>query len=65
MRLKLIAHVRAQTIAARISPKVLQPGQPRWSRAATTIAANAKGKAKAVCEKRTNESHLLRKENIS
>src|SRR5450631_3152206 len=58
MRLKAIAHVRAQTIAAMISPKVRQPGQPRLSRAATTIAASANGSAKTVCEKRTNEAHL-------
>ena len=57
-RLKLIAQVRAQTIAARISPNVRQPGQPRLSRAATAIAASANGSAKTVCEKRTNEPHL-------
>ena len=59
MRLKAMAQVRAQTIAARISPKVRQPGQPRWSRAATTIAASANGRAKTVCEKRTNEAHFF------
>jgi hypothetical protein len=64
MRLNAIAHVRAQTIAARISPNVRQPGQPRWLRAATSIAASANGSAKIVCEKRTNEAHLLIKENI-
>ncbi len=58
MRLNAIAHVRAQTIAARISPKVRQPGQPRCARAATTIAASANGSAKTVCEKRTNEPHF-------
>src|SRR5450631_3075038 len=52
-----MAHVRAQTIAARISPKVRQPGQPRFSRAATSIAASAKGSAKTVCEKRTKLPH--------
>src|SRR5882724_10300965 len=64
MRLKAIAHVRAQTIAAMINPNARQPGQPRFPRAATTIAASANGSAKTVCEKRTNEAHLLIKENI-
>jgi hypothetical protein len=64
MRLNAIAQVRAQTIAARISPNVRQPGQPRLSRAATAIAASANGRAKTVCEKRTNEAHFLMKENI-
>ena len=58
MRLNAIAHVRAQIIAARISPKIFQPGQPRFSRAATSIAASANGSAKTVCEKRTNEAHF-------
>ena len=58
MRLNAMAQVRAQTIAARIRPKVRQPGQPRLSRAATAIAASANGSAKTVCEKRTNEAHL-------
>ena len=64
MRLNAMAQVRAQTIAARISPKVFQPGQPRLSRAATTMAASANGSAKTVCENRTNEPHFLIKENI-
>src|SRR5688500_12264826 len=64
MRLKAMAQVRAQTIAATINAKVRQPGQPRLSRAATAIAASAKGSAKSVCEKRTKESHLLIMENI-
>ena len=64
MRLNAIAQVRAQTIAARISPKVRQPGQPRLSRAATIIAASANGRAKTVCENRTNEAHFLIEENI-
>src|ERR1017187_546397 len=64
MRLKAIAQVRAQTMAARISPNVFQPGQPRLSRAATAMAASAKGRAKAVCEKRTKEAHFLMKKNI-
>src|SRR2546429_9038978 len=64
MRLNDIAQVRAQTIAARMRPNVRQPGQPRWSRAATTIDARAKGSAKTVCEKRTKDSHLLMNENI-
>ena len=59
MRLNAMAQVRAQTIAARISPKILQPGQPRLSRAATIIAASANGSAKTVCEKRTNEPHFF------
>src|SRR5215470_2142304 len=64
MRLKAIAQVRAQTIAVRISPRARQPGQPRLSRAATVIAANANGRANSVCEKRTNDAHLWIKENI-
>jgi hypothetical protein len=64
MRLKAIAQVRAQTIAATINPNVCQPGQPRFSRAATAIAANANGSAKIVCEKRTKESHFEIIENI-
>src|SRR5208282_4758248 len=58
MRLKAMAQVRAQTIAARIRPKIFQPGQPRLSRAATNIAASANGSAKTVCEKRTNPPHF-------
>ena len=58
IRLNAIAHVRAQTIAVKISRNVLQPGQPRLSRAATIIAASANGSANTVCEKRTNEPHL-------
>src|SRR5262245_2289114 len=65
MRLNAMAHVRAHTIATRIKPNVFQPGQPRLSRAATHIAASAKGNAKIVCEKRTNESHLPIGEVIS
>ena len=64
IRLNAIAQVRAQSIAARIRPNVRQPGQPRWSRAATTMDANANGSAKMVWEKRTKDSHLLMKENI-
>ena len=48
MRLKAMAQLRAQTMAARMRPNVRQPGQPRWSRAATAIAARAKGSAKTV-----------------
>ena len=64
IRLNAIAQVRAQTIAARISPKVFQPGQPRLFRAATSIAASANGNAKTVCENLTNEAHFLMEENI-
>src|SRR5713101_7049535 len=64
MRLKDMAQVRAQTIAARIKPNVRQPGQPRWSRAATAIAAKANGKAKTVCENLTNSAHLRSVPNI-
>jgi len=64
MRLKAIAHVRAQTIASRMRPKVRQPGQPRFSRAATTIPASAKGRAKTVCESFTNSAHLRSVANI-
>src|SRR3954469_18799836 len=61
MRLKAMAQVRAHTIAARISPKVRHPGQPRLSRAATAMAARAKGRAKMVWEKRTKDAHLTNK----
>src|SRR5712692_1270184 len=64
MRLNDMAHVRAQTIAARIKPNVRQPGQPRWSRAATAIAATANGRAKRVCENLTNSAHLRSVPNI-
>jgi hypothetical protein len=64
MRLKAIAQVRAQTIAARTSPNVRQPGQPRLSRAATAMAASANGRAKTVCGKRTKEAHFFIKDNI-
>src|ERR1041385_9159266 len=43
IRLKAIAHVRAQTMAARMKRKVRQPGQPRLARAATSMAASVKG----------------------
>src|SRR5262245_50111192 len=65
MRLNAIAHVRAQTIAARINPNVRQPGQPRSSRDATSMAASANGSAKIVCEKRTKPPHFFRNENIA
>src|SRR5260370_26061062 len=65
MRSKAIAHVRAQTIAAKISPNVRQPGQPRLSRAATSIAASANGSAKTVCENRTNEAHFRKTEQMA
>ena len=48
IRLKAIAHVRAQTIAARINRKIRQPGHPLFSREAIAIDANAKGNAKTV-----------------
>src|SRR5437667_7638420 len=59
MRLNDIAHVRAQTIAATISANVRHPGQPRLSRAATTIAARAKGRAKRVWESLTNSDQVF------
>src|SRR6187455_2302825 len=62
IRLKAMAQVRAQTIAARISRKVRQPGQPRFSLAATTIEANANGSAKTVCESLTNSAQFRRVE---
>jgi len=65
MRLNAIAQVLAQTIAARISAKVRQPGHPWLLRAATAIAANAKGSAKTVCENFTKEPQRLSKETIS
>src|SRR5665213_446982 len=60
MRLKAMAQVRAQTIDARISKNILQPGQPRLSRAATAIEAMAKGRAKTVCESLIKSNHLPR-----
>src|SRR6185369_932600 len=59
IRLKAMAQVLAQTMAARIKPNFFQPGQPRLSRAATAIAASAKGSAKAVWENLTNSAHFL------
>ena len=60
MRLKAMAQVRAQTMAKRIRPKVFPPGHPRFSRAATSMAANANGSAKIVWEKRTKAPHFCR-----
>src|SRR5947207_628484 len=48
IRLKAMAQVRAETIAPRIRPTIFSPGQPCSSRAATTIAASANGRAKTV-----------------
>ncbi len=42
-----------------MSEKIRQPGQPCSGRAATTIDANAKGKANTVCEILTNSAHFL------
>jgi hypothetical protein len=56
--LNAIAQVRAQTIAARISANTLHPGHPRVSRAATTIAAIANGRAKIVWLNFTNSAHF-------
>src|SRR3954465_9907871 len=64
IRLKAMAHVRALTMAAMIKPNVDQPGQPSFSREATTMAATAKGRAKIVCENFTNSPHLRICENI-
>src|SRR5208283_5727832 len=58
IRLNDMAQVRAQTIAARMSKKILQPGQPRLSRAATAIEARAKGKAKMVWGNLMNSDHF-------
>ncbi len=59
IRLNVIALVRAVTIAQRIRRKIRQPGQPPRSRAATTIAASAKGKAKTVWEILIKSPHLF------
>src|SRR5213594_1432549 len=64
IRLNAIAQVRAQTMAARIKPKVRQPGQPRWSRAATAMEASAKGSAKTVWDSLTKEAHLVMRVSI-
>src|SRR5688572_26907005 len=58
MRLKAIAHVRAQKTAATMRKNKRHPGQPRWSRAATAIEASAKGSAKTVWEIFTNSAHF-------
>src|SRR5213593_360738 len=58
IRLNAIAHVRAQTIAARMSRNVFSPGQPRLSRAAMAIEASANGRANRVWEILTNSPHL-------
>src|SRR6516225_939367 len=50
-RLKAMAAVRADTIARRIRMIIRRLGNPR---AATIIDPAAKGRAKIVCEKRTN-----------
>jgi hypothetical protein len=47
-RLKAMAQVRAETMAARISPKVRHPGHPELARAATAMAAKANGSANTV-----------------
>src|SRR5690606_28383670 len=57
IRLKLIAHVRAVTRAATTRRNTRQPGQPRSSRAATTIAASATGIAKIVWLSLTKDAH--------
>jgi hypothetical protein len=54
MRLNAIAHVRAKTIASKISTNKRKPGQPRFSRAASIMAIRAKGSAKTVCAILTN-----------
>src|SRR4051794_11019908 len=59
-----MAQVRALTMAPRIKPNVDQPGQPSFSRDATTMAATAKGRAKIVWENLTNSPHLRICENI-
>ncbi len=64
MRLKAMAQVRAQTIAAKIRRKILEPGQPRVARAATIIEASAKGSAKIVCDNFTKLENFLIWENI-
>jgi hypothetical protein len=48
MRLKLMAHVLALTIASSMKINVRHPGQPRLSLAATAMAASAIGSAKTV-----------------
>src|SRR5436853_6231201 len=58
IRLKLMAQVLAQTMAARIRRKFFQPGHPPLSLAATTMAATANGRAKTVWENFTNSAHL-------
>src|SRR5262245_20630067 len=64
IRLKLMAQVRAQTIAARIRRNLVTPGQPRSSRAAMAIEARANGKAKTVWEIFTNSPHFCSVRNI-
>ena len=50
IRLKIMAQVRAVTIANKMSENNLQPGQPFSGAEATTIDAKANGRAKTVCE---------------
>ena len=80
MRLNAIAQVRAVIIASRMRPKSFQPGQPSFingaascasrsstanpARAASTIEASAKGRAKMVCENLTNPPHFSSREGL-
>src|SRR5258706_4887393 len=64
MRLNAIGQVRAQIIAARMSPNFFQPGHPRFSRAATAMEASANGRAKTVWLNFTNSAHFRIMRNI-
>src|SRR6266571_1256669 len=64
IRLNAMAQVRAETIAPKISPTVFSPGQPCSSRAATTIAARANGRAKTVWENLTKAAHFFSKDKL-
>jgi len=64
IRLKAIAQVRAQTIAVTMSASLGQPGHPRFSRAATAMAARAKGMAKRVWENLMKAAQFLIMENM-
>src|SRR5437016_3040871 len=64
IRLNAIAHVRAQTMAVTMSASFGHPGQPRFSRAATAIAARAKGMAKRVWENLMKAAQFLMAENM-
>ena len=61
---RLRGYRAAETIAANTSSKTRHPGHPWVGRAATTIDANANGRAKSVWLTLTNEPHLAKRRNM-